>query len=557
MWSLRAGGAGVIRYGSLGEQMRGADPRANVLRSIEHTSAGGDVSAAREMRDAFLAAEADDAKPIGRIDFTRSAGPVAEAFLMSSVPVAVLCGPRGSAKTTYLGKKTIYEGQSIRPGPDRVRRYTCGVWREKYVNLWDATIPSWWKLLPSDLAGSSWVGSKPHPATQVIRFRDDFGPIEITVRFRAFGEQADPDDTLGLESTDVILNQIDTLPEMLFTWLGAVVGRDPPRELLYPGEGDDFVYGKVWGDMNSPTPISWLYRDFYEHLKPGYHLFRQPGGLEPDAENIEVVGRGYYNNLIRINQHRRWWITINVHNRPGFKRDTDTPYATIDGPLWDDDAMMARETIEPEAMLPIVVGLDGGLTPAALYTQVVGGQARILAEIALERGGMRELADRMLEVEAKRFRGCEFHDYCDPSMTAGEDTAEKSDRGRLSEYLGREVKPARTNDPDARWEAVREKMVVKGGKPLLLVDPSCLVWRRGANGAYRFLSIKNQGSADRGNVAKDFTTHVHDAGQAAALEWGGDAARKRRTDATAAIEKRRQEAREARRYDPFQRARAR
>jgi hypothetical protein len=55
-------------------------------------------------------------------------------------------------------------------------------------------------------------------------------------------------------------------------------------------------------------------------------------------------------------------------------------------------------------------------------------------------------------------RDCEFYDRCDPSMIAGKDTADGSDRKRLSEYLGREVVPARTNNPDERDEAVRDTL---------------------------------------------------------------------------------------------------
>lgn len=553
----------ALRPSTLSEALRGADPTANVERSIDFVTAGGDTTARPELRDAFEHQEgatiAQLKSNVGRVDFTRPPGPVAEKFLMSADPAAVLCGPRASAKSTQLVKKTIFEAQGIRPGGDGLRRYVASWWREKYVNLWHATIPTLWKVLPADLPGPNgkpgWRGSAPHAAEQHIRFRDEFGDIDLISRFRAFGDIADPEDLLGLEATDVVLNQIETLPEKLFTWLVAIVGRDPPRNLLYPEEIPNFVYGKIFGDMNAPEPSSWLYRDFYEKKRDGYVLYRQPGGLEPGAENIHVVGRSYYLQQMKLNAHRKWWININVHNRPGFKMDGDTPYATEDGgPLWDDDAMMAKEAIAADPNVPIVGCADGGLTPAYVYSQVIGGQARLLAEVAISRGGMKELSERMLEVEAKRFRDCEIDDYCDPSMIAGDDTKDGSDRKRLSEYLGREVKPARTNNPDARHEAVREKMRVEGGRPLLWVDPSCIVVRRGFNGAYRFHQIA--GTTDRGRIKNDFTTHVHDCVQGCALEWGGDAARKRKTDRAAERARRKAKGRERGRYDPFSRKRA-
>jgi hypothetical protein len=79
------------------------------------------------------------------------------------------------------------------------------------------------------------------------------------------------------------------------------------------------------------------------------------------------------------------------------------------------------------------------------------GQLRVYAEIALERGGMEELAKAMLALEARRFQGCEFRTVCDPAMVAGEDKipdgdigsqqriSRGSDRQRLSKALGRKV----------------------------------------------------------------------------------------------------------------------
>lgn len=552
-------------FGSLREHLAAANPHGNVLRSIDLVNAGGDATQRPEMRDAFVETERLEAEARGaayapgvRVDFTRSAGPVAARYVLSSDPVAIIAGPRGSAKTTETFKKVLFEGQSIRPGADGGRRYVVSVWREKYINIWDATIGSWWKLFPADLAGSNWNGSKPHPATHVLRFDDDFGPIEIIVRFRAFGDSADSDDTLGNEGTDVLLNQIDTMPERLFTWLGAVIGRDPPRGLLYPDMPDDFVYGKIYGDMNAPTPISWLYRDFYEKKKPGYVLYNQPGGLEPDAENIHVVGRGYYHNLLKL--HPKWWTNINVHNRPGFRMEADTPFANEDGPLWDDRAMMSPVPLIPDPNLPVLVGEDGGLTPAAAYLQEMpDGQLRIYAEVALQRGGMKELAEHMLAIEASRFRDCDFEDAADPAMRAGEDTADGSDRKKLSKYLGREVHlaPAGYNNLDTRHQAYKDKMVIKAGKPMLLLDPSCVVTRRGLNGSYRFHEIKNQGARDRGSIAKDFTTHVIDAGLGAAMLCGNAVARKRKTDRDQERAEARAQARQSGRYNPLNRRAAR
>jgi len=187
-----------------------------------------------------------------------------------------------------------------------------------------------------------------------------------------------------------------------------------------------------------------------------------------------------------MNAHRQWWIKRMIHAQPGFTRASDPVY-----PKFDDARNISPVTLMPIMTLPIIVGCDGGLTPAAAYFQeLANGQMRILAEIQLARGGMRELATAMLALEAGRFRGCDFHNVCDPAMAAGEDdeniamedsqVSEGSDRQRLSKYLERTVRRARTQDVTARIEAIACKfdLTIDGGAPGLLVDPSCKALRR-------------------------------------------------------------------------------
>jgi hypothetical protein len=521
-------------YGAMGDVLKSVTPRENMLRSI-------DRDFAEQFPDVVERIKAD-VRGGRTLDLRKSAGPIADAYQWAADPVVLIVGPGASGKTTASVKKCITEGQRIHPGPNGVRRYVLGVWRQKYVNLWKATIPSWWSLLPRDLKGSRWFGAPPRDATQIVRFEDVFGRVEIEVRFRAFGDTADPEDILGNEFTDCYFNEWPTLPEELFIALGDRVGRTPPPMVIKR-------QGCFFGDGNAPDVLNYCYRDFYENLKPGYRLFRQPGGLHPLAENLEAMGRGYYEQSAFLNQHRQWWVRRMVHALPGFTRANDPVY-----PTFDDVRNIASSTLRAFPELPVLVGIDGGLTPAAVYGQELSnGQARILAEIALERGGMRELATAMLALEARLFRDCNFVAICDPSMTAGEDTEDSSDRARLAEYLAREVMASPTNDPDLRFEGVRAKLrhTVDDGQPGLLIDPACKGLRRGFNQTFAFRNIS--GTNERGNVQKTFDSHVHDALQYLAQLFGTEAARRLVIDLEREREKRRQENREAPRYSPFRR----
>jgi len=471
----------------------------------------------------------------------RSAGPISDAYILSTASVSLITGPGGSGKTTASVKKALLEAQRIYPGSDGVRRYVLGVWRQKYDNLWAATIPQWWKILPQDLAGSKWTGARPRAAEHVIHFDDAYGRVELIARFRAFNETMDPDDLLGIECTDAWLNEMSTFDEDLMIRLVDRVGREPPREVIKRS-------GRIYGDANAPDVTNYCYRHFYEQKKPGYELFRQPGGREPNAENIEAVGRGYYENSAAVNAHRPWWVKRMVDAKPGFTRDLDVVYGEF-----DDDRNVSKQTIQATTLLPIVVGIDGGFTPSAIYMQFVGRQLRILGEVVLERGGMAELAEAMLEFEARRFPDCEFNDVCDPAMEAGEDLDEKSDRARLSGFLGREVECAPTNDVSRRIEAVKSYLTrtLDGGRPGLMLDPSCLALRRGFNQTFHF--ARTRGTNDLSRIEKTPDSHPHDGLQYGALLGGTDAASRRKSEAQRARRARRDQARQGGRYNPLAR----
>jgi hypothetical protein len=214
------------------------------------------------------------------------------------------------------------EAQRIFPGADGVRRYILGTWRQKYVNIWKATIPSWWKLFPKDMPGSKWTGASPREAEHNLTFEDRFGMILATNRFRAFGDTMDPDDILGNEFTDCYFNEWPTLPEELCSALVDRVGREPPREVIKRA-------GRFYGDGNAPDVLHFIYRDFYENKKPATCCTRSRRGWRRNAENIEAMGRGYYENSAMMNAHRPWWIKRMIHAKPGFTRANNPGVAGV------------------------------------------------------------------------------------------------------------------------------------------------------------------------------------------------------------------------------------
>lgn len=551
----------ALDFGSLNEVLKNTDPAKNFAQSAQEQAAD-DPNFSAEFSDVMDRAAGIAGGEV--IDVMQSAGPISDAYILNTSPISCIAGPQGSGKSIASEKKFLVEGQRVSPGSDRVRRYVLGIFRQSYDALWKATIPSWWEIFPRGMTGSKWTGASPRAATHIITYEDQWGLIEATAHFLAFGDDANPEHLRGLQFTDVLLPEMDTQRPDLLTWLIGRIGRSPPPKVI--GR-----QGRIYGDMNAPDVLNWTYKKFYQlPRQPGFQLFRQPGGLDPGAENLaayatprDPTGRGYYLQQVELNKDNPWWVRRMVHGIPGMSRGVNLVYDKF-----DETTMLAAATIKPEPILPVLVGIDGGLTPAAVYCQEMSdGQFRVLAEIGLDRGGIEELGAQMLVLEKHRFAGCEFVDRCDPSMIAGEDGAtvdrsdqlvsKGSDRQRLSDVLGRRVEISSTNEPGSRWDAVRNliKNNLGPGRPGFWLDPSCAGLLRGFLQTYHYRLLR--GTNDLSSVQPTFDTHTHDALQYAALESGTASARKRKTDVLRERKKRQEAARGAGRYNPNNYARRR
>lgn len=471
-----------------------------------------------------------------------SAGPVSDAFITSVGTMDLLNGPVGSGKSTAVFKRAILSATRM-PPIGGVRRYVVSFWRHKYDALWKGTIPTWLNMFDPQKGIGRWSGASPRAAEHVIEFEDGFGPIHFIARFMAFGEAMSPEDLKSIEFTDACPLEMDTQDEKLVESLFERVGRDPP-------EGLTRRPGRVYGECNAPPLASWVYRDFFLSRKPGYALYRQPGGREPGAENINALGAVYYSRLASENAARPWRVKAMVDNQPGWQRDADAIYEE-----YDDGRMASELSLLPDPLLPVLVGIDGGYTPAAVYAQEMpDAQLRVLAEITFERGDERKLADAMLALEARRFRNCEFYTVCDPAMDAGADTDIGSMRSRLAGHLARPVHLARTNQITARIDAVKAHLTrsLSGGRPgLVLSGPDCPVLREGFNSGYCW--YRKQGTAERTSVQDGRHTHPHDALQYVALESGRAHARQLKRDIDQKRRAKRQAQGKTGRYNPLNR----
>jgi hypothetical protein len=450
-------------------------------------------------------------------------GPVGAAFMESHLPVNSIMGPVGSGKTSCLMMKTIYN--AARQSPSRIDgvRYSKALFvRETFRQLYGTTIPSWFMWMPRSVG--EWKGGGNEPGNHHIRFNLEGKIIDLTVIFEALGEQGVEALMRGKEFNLLNLNEGDTLnPEVLSQGLIRI------RQGRYPGErhvDPSLCVNEVNIDYNAPDIENYLYKLNEENRPANYGFFRQPGGLDPKAENRARATLEGYQAMARDlqSQGRDDLVRRMVNNQYGYTRDGKPVYGE-----YRDDFHCASSPLEAAKGVVIKLYADQGLHPALLFVQPMGdGQRRVLEEIRCE-GGAVALAE-----EANRLIGAKYRNFkiigglADPSAAArgGNDGEPWLDCiNRLMQLKGdARIRLAPTNDLEKRLSAVRRllRLTVGNAQPALLISPNCRLLRKGFNSDYRYKKVHTSGPDSFRDVPeKNACSDPHDALQYCALDDGG------------------------------------
>lgn len=479
------------------------------------------------------------------IDYT-APGPVCAAYVRSRAPVKIIIGPAGSGKTTGALHDALMCGIHQPPSPiDGVRRYKIGVARDTYRRLWDTTIPSWLERVPQTYG--SWTGGKDQPATHVLPIVSGGDRWEIIFEFVALGEQGYEASLRGMQVSRWLLEELDTMPVGVLAFCLQRAGR-------YPHADHGFAhYAGVGATSNAFDVDSDHYQLLVENRPEGWELHRQPSGLSPQAENINKLrgGQDYYRQMMKGADPL--FVQKYVHAEWGYSRDGQPVY-----PEFEDRVHIAAEPLRPMEELALVIGADAGLTPACvILQQAATGQWLVLDEIAFVGGaeGFAAALNRLLArpdyrrvIEAHRVPGgtdewttegpgllvppghsrsaptpAGVSGWCDPTAFARVQTDERTWAQVVSRQTGIRFRPAPSNLPGDRLEAVRRALRPGGMTPPMLVSPTCKVLRRGFNSSYRYAVKRITGGSlqrgDRPEKNHPFSD-IHDALQYAILGGG-------------------------------------
>jgi hypothetical protein len=205
-----------------------------------------------------------------------------------------------------------------------------------------------------------------------------------------------------------------------------------------------------------------------------------------------------------------------VHGLPGFATDGKPVYVRE----WNRRKHVAAGTIPVLPGLPLNIGFDQGLSPAAVLSQTSSfGQLRVLAELYMGHNvGYERFTQALLALLlSPRFRGLPPGVYTgDPAGFTGVDRVqgEATWMETVGRALGHAIYPASTNEPGLRWEAVRQRLThdIDAQTPGIIVDPSCQMLIEGFEAEYKFPKYREGAPKAYGEqVVDNEFTNPHDA----------------------------------------------
>jgi hypothetical protein len=208
------------------------------------------------------------------------------------------------------------------------------------------------------------------------------------------------------------------------------------------------------------------------------------------------------------------WVDVYVHAKFGKSLSGRAVFRSFD-PSYH----VSRTALTPiiSENLPLIIGLDLGLTPACTISQQdPRGRFNTFAELTSDGMGITRFSRELLKpLLTTKFPGHPVVIICDPAGTQRAQTDERSVVDVLKAE-GFTIHPARTNNISARVSAVESLLSQQiDGKPRHLIDSSCRRLIQALHSGYRYKIRANGETEDK--PEKNFASHIAEAHQYAAL----------------------------------------
>ena len=457
-----------------------------------------------------------------KLDFSKS--PTVWKFLNDNSFVRGMIGPVGSGKSyaccAEIFKRAVQQKPSKRDG---IKYSRFVIVRNSYPMLKTTTLKTWLELFPEHIYGS--VRNSP-PITHHIKLpsREGAAGIDLEVIFLALDQPKDVRKLLSLEVTGGWINEARELPKSIVDGLTHRVGRYPVKD-----DGGPTWRGVIL-DTNPCDDDHWIYRLSEKEPPKGkfaWKFFRQPPGVfeAKDVPEEMPEAQGF------VHSAGKWWQTNdkaeNLNNLPvgyyeqllGGKNldwircyaEGKFTYVQEGKPVWSeyDDASMVDDCQILEGV-PIQIGLDFGLTPAAVFAQrTPKGVWNVLHELVTFDMGLERFCTLLKEDIDRFFPKHELQIWGDPAGMQRDQIFENTSFEHLKTH-GLFAKPTATNDFRTRREALAMPMTrLVENKPGFRIDRKCVRLRKSLSGGYHFKRVAIGAGQERFRDTPNKNEHSH------------------------------------------------
>ena len=426
-------------------------------------------------------------------------------FLTSEPFISLIVGPVGSTKTTAGIMKIAYHAKQMAKCRDGVRR-SRAIWvRNTREQLRDTSIPDVLRWFPDGQAGS-YMKSE-------YKFILKFDDVECEILFRGLDDSNDVRRLLSLQASFGILDEFREINPDIFNALQGRLGRYPSKLDNTVGcvTDDGRPNAHIWG-MTNPPDMDTFWERYLSEPPANAECFFQPSGLSQEADWIEFLPDGYYENLAEGKSED--WVDVYINAKFGKSLSGQPVFRAFDRDMHVADKALNYIKLSTN---PLVIGMDFGLTPACTISQI-DPMGRFLTYACLTSDGMGTLRfcrEKLKPLLANRFPGMPVLVIGDP---AGQQRAQTDERSvfDILKAEGFRVVAAKTNSVVARLSAVDKLLTrVVDGKPAMLIDPECRDLINALRGGYRY-KVKSSGDVED-KPEKNRYSHIADAFQYACL----------------------------------------
>lgn len=426
-------------------------------------------------------------------------------FLTSEKFISLIVGPVGSTKTTAGIMKIVYHAKQMAKCRDGVRR-SRAIWvRNTREQLRDTSIPDVLRWFPDGQAGA-YLKSE-------YKFILKFDDVECEILFRGLDDSNDVRRLLSLQASFGILDEFREINPDIFNALQGRLGRYPSKLDNNVGcvTDDGRSNAHIWG-MTNPPDMDTFWEQYLSEPPANAECVFQPSGLSQEADWIEFLPDGYYENLAEGKSED--WVDVYINAKFGKSLSGQPVFRAFDRDMHVADKALNYIKLSTN---PLVIGMDFGLTPACTISQI-DPMGRFLTYACLTSDGMGTLRfcrEKLKPLLANRFPGMPVLVIGDP---AGQQRAQTDERSvfDILKSEGFRVVAAKTNSVVARLSAVDKLLTrVVDGKPAMLIDPECRDLINALRGGYRY-KVKSSGDVED-KPEKNRYSHIADAFQYACL----------------------------------------